>query len=171
MKIYGRDRWGARRPRNTTPQAPGRNSILFIHYSEGQGRSLQNLKEQAAALRGIQNYHMDSNGWSDIAYSYLIAQPYGKLRRARLFMGRGPKVVPASQIGHNTGNVSVCVLADPSEPLKKSTEKLLIELAKQHPGRYIAGHRDGGNTDCPGDKIYRRLDAIAKASGKTHWKG
>jgi hypothetical protein len=171
MKIYSRSRWGARRPRERTPQTLGPDSILFFHYSEGQGRGIENLKEQAAALRGIQNFHMDTRGWSDIAYSRLICQPYGKLRRARCFEGRGLNTVPASQINHNTGNVSYCILAKPGEPLKAATKRLMIQAAKEHKGRYIAGHRDGGDTDCPGDLIYRELDSIARAAGKHHWKG
>ena len=170
MKVYSRSRWGARRPRTITAQHLTADSILFFHYSEGRGAGIENLAQQSAAIRGIQNFHMDARGWSDIAYTWLICQPYGKLRLARLFMGRGPHAVPAAQLGHNTGNVACCILAAPGEPLKKSTKRLMIRLAKQHPGRYIAGHRDGGDTDCPGDLIYRELDSIARAAGKKHWR-
>ena len=35
-------------------------------------------------VRGTQNYHMDSLGWSDIGYNYLIGDD------GRIYEGRGP---------------------------------------------------------------------------------
>ncbi|MFB7411448.1 hypothetical protein ACFCZ2_30140 [Streptomyces sp. NPDC056202] len=40
----------------------------------------------AAQVRGIQAFHMDSNGWSDIAYSHLACV------HGYLFQGRGENV-------------------------------------------------------------------------------
>ena len=45
-----------------SPQVP----YLFIHHSAGAECFTPDDCE--AEVRAIQNYHMDSNGWSDIGY-------------------------------------------------------------------------------------------------------
>ena len=80
LTIHSRAAWGARAPRSRTLQTLTGRSTLFVHWSAGTGLGPQfdTFKEQAAAVRGIQNFHMDGNGWSDIAYGYLIVQPSGR---------------------------------------------------------------------------------------------
>jgi peptidoglycan hydrolase-like protein with peptidoglycan-binding domain len=50
-----------------------------------------------ALWRGIQNYHMDHNGWSDIAYNFGVC-PHGYT-----FEGRGMNIINAAN-GTNIGN-------------------------------------------------------------------
>ena len=46
---------------------------LFVHHSAG--RDCTSVDDCAAEVRAIQNYHMDSNGWSDIGYTYEMIYP------------------------------------------------------------------------------------------------
>ena len=48
-----------------------------------------------AECRAIQNYHMDSNGWSDIGYSFLIGGD------GNVYEGRGWNKVGAHTYGFN----------------------------------------------------------------------
>lgn len=41
---------------------------MFVHHAEGP--DCYNQEDCMAQVRGIQNYHMDSNGWSDIGYRW-----------------------------------------------------------------------------------------------------
>lgn len=165
LTIYSRQRWKARmaRDRDTNPVTSG--STLFVHWSAGKGLGprFDTLEEQCAAVRGIQNFHMDTRGWNDIGYNWVIVQPSGKLRHARIFEGRGLHTIPAAQEGHNTGNLAVCVLMKEGEPLRKSTVKRLKSLYKRVPCSKVKGHRDVGGTDCPGDLLYAALPEIRSA--------
>jgi hypothetical protein len=166
LTIHSRKAWGARPPRERTPQRLTKASTLFVHWSAGKGLGPQfdTWKEQCAAVRGIQNFHMDDpeRKWNDIAYGYLVVQPSGRLRLARIFEGRGHDTVPASQEGYNTGNTSVCVLMKEGEPLKRSTVRRIKSLYKRLPCGSVKGHRDVGDTDCPGDLLYAQLPEIRK---------
>lgn len=39
---------------------------MFVHHAEGP--DCYDKEECMRQVRGIQNYHMDSNGWADIGY-------------------------------------------------------------------------------------------------------
>jgi hypothetical protein len=161
LKLITREGWGARPAGNLATNSLSRESVLFIHWSAGQGRSIETLEEQKATMRAIQAYHMDpkpkGQAWSDIGYSYVVFQPYGLLRRARVFQGRKFANVPASQYGYNTGNGSVCVVMAEGEKLKRSTRRLIREIHSRFPGRAMKGHRDVFGTECPGDALYNAI--------------
>jgi hypothetical protein len=143
------------------PTAP----ILFVHYSTQTGRLLTTWAKQREAIRAIRNYHVEANGWADIGYSYLVTQPAGFNRKARTWVGRGRKRVPASQYGHNTGNLSVCVLTDGKEPIRAETVEAIARLARRVGARDVQGHRDVNATACPGDRLYTQLPRIRKLAG------
>jgi hypothetical protein len=131
------------------------------------------LSEQIATMQAIQNFHMDDNGWDDIGYNYVIFQPQGKLRRARVFMGRGMHNVPAAQHDHNTGNVAICVVGNfEVEGVKRNTRYIVGKLASTIPGKRLAGHYQASHdTECPGAHMRAQLDQIARNAGKLRFRG
>src|SRR5690606_37512095 len=88
MKIITRAQWGARPPRSVhrialpTPR-------LLVHHSADD-------RQGTAAVRAHQAFHMDSRGWSDIAYAFLI-DANGNINE-----GRGPGVAGGHTAGDNT---------------------------------------------------------------------
>jgi hypothetical protein len=174
IKVFSRKAWRARRPRTLT--ADGHKRELYIHHSAGTfggpAQSIDTAAEQAATMRAIQKFHMDERGWSDIAYHYVVFQPYGTLKLARIFEGRPVSAVPAAQLGHNSGTVAVCVVdGGKGDRLKLSTKFQLIRLARSIAASKgvtgLGGHRDapGQSTECPGRYIYPALDEIARRAG------
>lgn len=167
MKIYSRQVWDARPPRERTPQQLTRRSILFVHWSTGKGLGLafDTFKEKRAAVRAIQDFHMDDpdRQYSDIAYGYVIVQATRPWRRSHLFRGRGADTVPASQQGANTGHTSVCVLMAPGEPLRRGTVRAIKHLYRELPCGSVLPHSAVGTTDCPGDLLRAALPQIRKA--------
>lgn len=153
MKIVSRRQWGARKPKDRSYQDPRSVRELFIHYSESPSAS--SFAEQKALIRGIQDFHMDGRGWSDIAYNYLVFNG----SRPRVFYGRGARVIPAAQLNHNTGTVAVCVVMRAGDKLTWQTKLQLRRLVWHLRAKVILRnvpvkpHSAVTETSCPGDDI------------------
>jgi len=157
--------YGQRPPKCRDKNPIGPNSTLFVHFSASDGSGIDKAGEPKQAVRNIQAFHMGpERGWCDIGYSYVLVQQRGIFKRPLLFKGRGFHAVPASQEGHNTGNMSVCVIADSNDRIKRSTVAALAWLARRCPARTVKGHRDVGSTDCPGDHLYSKVPSLNQAA-------
>jgi len=143
---------------------------LIIHHSAGSNSS----NDWAATVRAIWDYHVNGNGWSDVGYNWLI-EPNGII-----YQGREDNVLGAHFCGQNSKTMGVCMLGTftsqtPSSEATNSLESLLAWKscdrdfdplgASLHPSsgltlNHISGHRDGCNTECPGDSFYPMLPSI-----------
>lgn len=160
MTIVGREEWGARPATSSSFHTLSAESILFVHYSAGQSRSIDTKAEQFATIHSIQNYHMDHNGWSDIGYHFIVFQARGAIKIARVFQGRPLDRVPAAQAGYNYGNIAVCVVAGPGEAIGRMTVNRIRSIYARVPAQTVKGHRDVNSTSCPGDNLYSKLPRI-----------
>ena len=172
ITVFERRDWGARSPRAMTTQSPPKEAFLH-HTTDHNAESINNLEEQKAAMRAVQAFHMDVRGWSDIAYAYIVFQPYDPVEHARIFEGRLTKYVPAAQLGHNTGTLPICVFGnfDHEDSVKKNTRYAIEMLLTKRPEKTgagsvktLGGHRDVVGTECPGDTLYAQLDRICDAA-------
>jgi hypothetical protein len=175
IHLYEREEWGARYWREYVDQG-WRASEAFLHHgAEPGGRSVDHLAEQKSAMRGIQNFHMDVRGWDDIAYHYVVFQPYGDIPFARIFAGRPRNHVPAAQEHHNTGTLAICVYGDFSaghDVLEDNTIHAIEVLLRRFPRLETLGpHSAVVDTDCPGANIRREIPRIAKAVDLSVYKG
>jgi hypothetical protein len=175
IHVYEREDWHARTPKPMDRQDPPREA--FIHHGAETDRDAQavgTIAEVLAAMRGIQNFHMDGRGWSDIGYHYVVFQPHGKLKHAVICEARLVHFVPAAQLGHNTGTFAVCVYGtiDSGDKLEDNTvwalSRLLSGVRAGMTGaaslRTVGGHRDVTQTECPGNLLYSSLPRIAADS-------
>ena len=185
--IVPRSAWGADESirRGEPTYAP---AIRFASVHHTAGTNDYSPSQAAAIMRGIQIYHVKSNGWNDIGYNFLVDR-YGTVYEGR-YGGIDRNVVGAHIRGFNTGAVGVAVMgtfgtsAIPAAA-EASLQKLLawrLDLAhvdplssltvvsggsERYPAgvpvvlRAVSGHRDTGLTSCPGDLLYARLGAIA----------
>jgi uncharacterized protein with LGFP repeats len=188
--IVTRAQWGADESIRRAPPAYA-PSVRFavVHHTAGQN---DYTRAQAPAIvRGIELYHVQGNGWNDIGYNFLVDR-FGTVYEGR-YGGIDRNVIGAHALGFNTGSVGVAVLGTygskpPSQAAQTALEQLLawrLDVAHVNPlglltvisggsERYakgipvtlraISGHRDTGFTECPGDALYARLDAIAAAA-------
>lgn len=159
--------WRQREPRCRNSQKLSALSTLFVHYSASDGEGIDKKGEPKAAMRNIQSHHMDTNRWCDIGYSYVLFQVRGIFRRPLLFEARGFHAIPASQLGHNTGNVSVCVIADSNDRIKRSTYRALAWIVRRCPARNVRGHKDVTATSCPGPYLYSKVPHLKKAAKRS----
>lgn len=157
MKLVTRAEWGARPP---TRRARGTLSGASTCHWEGPtmkvGGSLTwDHSKCASLIRGIQNFHMNTRGWSDIAYNFLVC-PHGYT-----FEGRGLNVINAANgttVGNRTSH-TICCLAGTGNPFtfdeKLGLRETVLYIALNGSAqKRCIGHRDWHSTDCPGDDRY-----------------
>ena len=160
--------WGARAPTQAgTAHVPNK---ITVHHTWvptiAQYRG-------AATIAGIQNYHMDTNGWSDIGYHYLIG-PDGTI-----FKGRDDKTIGSHAVP-NTGNIGICLIGDfdaARDVLEGAQREALLQLLAYLSVKYslppndpevkrIYGHHDFSTKTCPGTTVYDNLPAIRVATAE-----
>ncbi|XP_052705678.1 peptidoglycan-recognition protein SC2-like [Crassostrea angulata] len=158
VKIYSRDSWGARQPKSfSTFHTPA--SLFFIHHTAGHG--CHDFDSCAHTLRGIQNYHMDTRGWNDIGYSFLVGQD------GNVYEGRGWHHVGAHTQGYNSRGFAASFMGNFMTHLPNAASmnavKALIACGVQKgyisPSYHLYGHRDVGSTECPGDQLYKEIQS------------
>jgi hypothetical protein len=99
-------------------------------------------------MRVIQNYHMDTQGWNDIAYNFAVC-PHGFV-----FIGRDHGV-RSSANGSNVGNAeseAVCFLGGIGDPFTLEGEQAYKEIMFEISGTQYC-HNHWFNTMCPGPEI------------------
>ncbi len=173
ITLYNRGDWGARGWRDYVPQRLEGEAFLH-HTTDRLAEHVDTLPEQIAACRAIQRYHMDMKGWDDIAYHFIVFQPYGDRQYARIFEGRPTTHVPAAQQGHNVGTLAIVVYGnfDHDDSVKRNTRHAIETLLSRYPQlKKLGGHRDapGQSTECPGDTLYAKIPTIARAVGLKHF--
>jgi hypothetical protein len=133
MNLVTRAQWGAR-PRKGTP-TPLNPTGATAHW-EGPHMGTFPHDQCDDKVRGIQAFHMDGRGWSDIAYNALVC-PHGYV-----YEGRGPGVRSAAN-GTDAGNdadVAVCYLGGEGDPctgaqITAATDKLHDQAQRHNENR------------------------------------
>jgi len=128
---------------------------FFIHHTEGP--SCHDVTHCSSTMRGIQNYHMDTRGWSDIGYSFLVGED------GNIYEGRGWTHVGSHTQNYNSKSFAASFMGSymtsvPPTAALNAAKNLIacgISLGKIAPDYRLYGHRDAGTTDCPGDALYR----------------
>jgi hypothetical protein len=129
--------------------------------------------ESVGIMRGIWAYHVQSLGYCDIAYNFLIDN-YGVPFEGRLG-GIDQPVIGAHALNWNTGTTGIAILGTfssvlPSNATLGTLEDLIRWKFKVHGVNpfevdyaHILGHRDTYATECPGQALYNGLPAIRNA--------
>lgn len=151
-RLVARQEWNARTPTNRTPVPASRRGEFVVHYTTGQELGREDCHEW---VRQIQNYHMDNRGYADIAYNFLCC------RHGDVFEGRGWDTKGAHATNHNASGWGVAYLGndDPNEndatPEARAAIRALWDEAAARRGVRVPaeGHRDVGQTACPGDEL------------------
>ncbi|GAA1634364.1 hypothetical protein GCM10009700_21910 [Brevibacterium sanguinis] len=162
--IASRKSWGAKSYKGSPSYASSIKQAVVHHTS---GSNSYSAEDVPGIIRGIQTFHQQGRGWSDIGYN-VVADKYGRLWQAR--DGDISKaVVGAHTSGHNTGTFGISVLGtyNSSAPPKVTRDAVASAIAWKF-SMYgltaskstLVGHRDLGSTDCPGDAFYAKLGEV-----------
>lgn len=160
--IVSRAEWGARPPRRVV--RGDLNEPTTGHWNGPKvtvkGRTDWDHDVCPVLLRGIQNFHMDSRGWNDIAYNFV------ECIHGIIFEGRGLNVWNGAN-GTNAGNRGSHALmwmageGNPFNELEKVGFRECVAwiASRTHAPDAAIGHRDHKSTACPGDERYAWIHA------------
>ena len=168
--VRPRSAWSARAGRGCSSD-PATKYRFTIHHTEMAGGS-----DVRATLRSIQAFHMDSRGWCDVGYHFLIDQS------GVIWEGRPLEILGAhaGDPARNRGNVGISFIGcfdddecggigGPRRPSAASIEaagRLVRRLSTRFgitvSTSTLKGHRDHISTTCPGDNLYSRLEEIRR---------
>ena len=186
-KVVTRAEWQADESIVTEPPSYGTSVKAFwVHHTAGTND--YSCADSAAIVRGIEVYHVKSNGWNDIGYNFLVD------KCGVVFEGRkggiDKPVIGAHTYGFNTDTAAIAVLGTYiSSGVSGTVQDAIAHVAAYKLSQYgndpygkvtltegvadgkyalgeqvvfnrIGGHRDAVATECPGDTLYGQLATI-----------
>lgn len=177
-KIFSRAQWGANESlRDPGSLRYGEIHAGFIHHTVNAND--YDKADVPSILRGIYAYHTLSRGWSDVGYNFLVDR-FGQIWEGR-YGGVGRPVVGAHTLGYNDDSFAMSAIgnfdiARPSKAMVSAYAELFAWKLSLHGVRAddtsqwvtsrtfqaINGHRDAGQTACPGRYLYERIPDIRR---------
>jgi peptidoglycan hydrolase-like protein with peptidoglycan-binding domain len=165
LELVTRAEWGARAAKRVVAM-PYPSPRWWAHHAAVEST------DDAREVRAHQAFHMDSRGWLDIAYNFLIPDPNPGLL---VFEGRGVGVQGGHTAYDNHLSHAFCLMGnfqvDVPSPSALDAIVRLTRLGRDR-GWWeptLGGHRDAPRaaTSCPGNHLYARLpDLRARVAGK-----
>ncbi|KAL3891999.1 hypothetical protein ACJMK2_004239 [Sinanodonta woodiana] len=152
--ILSRSGWNARTTRSVT-YMPVPIGIIFLHHT-AMDRCCNSIM-CTSEIQRIQNRHMDTNGWDDIGYSYMVGED------GVAYEARGWDRVGAHTRGFNNVSISIAVMGNfddvlPIDPALNAIKSIItcgVRIGKISPDYNLCGHRDASpNFTSPGNKLY-----------------
>lgn len=166
IRFVSRFEWGARQPKNQKRLEVQPVPRFFVHHTEGP--ECFNYWSCSERMRHWQNFHMDTRGWDDLGYSFLIGGD------GRVYVSRGWDRSGAHTKGHNDDALAAAFIGDFSRHLPtpwavRGLMRLLqcgVALGKIRPDYTLHGHRDANCRTCPGEALYAYISRWRRFGGK-----
>jgi hypothetical protein len=178
--VKPRSAWGAAAYRGTPSVSSSGAQQIVLHHTAGRNdlRRADGTCDQgavAARLRAYQHWHQSGQGWSDLGYNLAI-DPCGGVWEGRAG-GLDRAVIGAHARNYNTGSVGIAVMGNyegltPNADILRALDRVVGWKAGIHgidttgtlwrngaTRRTVVGHRDVGQTACPG-RIMNSIDRI-----------
>ena len=97
--------WDARPPINVDNfKLPAEVGVIGHHTDTNSNRECFTYLECSQKVREIQDFHMDTNGWWDIGYNFLIGED------GRIYEGRGLNIEGAHCSGWNSKTLGFAII-------------------------------------------------------------
>ncbi|XP_063705326.1 peptidoglycan-recognition protein SC2-like [Culicoides brevitarsis] len=154
--IVTRTEWGAI-PASST-NLPTRPAPWYvIHHTAGTSCSTKTTC--SAEMRAIQHLHINTNGWADIGYNFLIGGD------GLVYEGRGWGKQGAHAPGYNDKSVGISFMGTftsglPTSAALQAAKDLIscgVTLGHVAKSYSLIGHRQAVATECPGNKLFDEI--------------
>ena len=174
--IYTRAQWGANEGLRRAGPSYGTIQVGFVHHTD----SANNYSSASvpAMIRGMYAYHVQTLGWNDIGYNFLVDR-FGRIWEGR-YGGMDKPVVGAQTLNYNSvslgvsaiGQYDVAAVPQAMTNAFKAVFAWKFSLANipatgtspvVYKGKYlqrVSGHRNAFSTACPGRYLYAKLPEI-----------
>lgn len=126
---------------------------IVVHHSATIGQTAEDYAR----------YHVLSNQWPGIGYHFVIE------KTGAVILCNPLTTISYGVSGHNTPSIHICLSGNfmkekPTPKQLKSLSKLIVHLRRQVPQHLgVFGHRDYGQTSCPGHYLAQHLHQFQKA--------
>jgi MYXO-CTERM domain-containing protein len=168
-----RSAWGARAAGNCDSNA-GKTKVT-VHHTVSRLNQGATRAQFAAEVRATQAFHMESRGYCDIAYHFVVSAD------GTVWEGRSASLLGAHTGSHNTNNLGVAFLGcfhptsacdglgstTPPTAMIEGAGAFLGRVASHYGidlvvGSTLLGHRDNPDqsTACPGDVLRSKLETL-----------
>lgn len=149
-----RSEWLAQEPENELTRLELPSTRVIIAHT-----ATENCSSQASCVfrvRFIQTFHIESQGWDDIGYNFLVGGD------GAAYVGRGWDQQGAHTKGYNKKSICIAFIGTfnkfaPPERQLEVAQKLIkegVRLKKLDPNYRLYGHRQLTSFLSPGDALY-----------------
>lgn len=175
-RIISRTEWGAPEGESSPrwpPEYRALTQVIVHHTASTSG------PDSAAAVRAIWYFHANSQGWGDIGYNYLVDLS-GNIFQGRYYdqnyaRSTNQDVVGGHAFGANYGTSGIATLGNFND--QSVSGAMLNQIGNIagwkampygtfNPGGNTVGHRDVGQTNCPGNNLYAALPTVRTYAGQ-----
>ncbi|MDT0444015.1 peptidoglycan recognition protein family protein [Streptomyces johnsoniae] len=178
--IDGTAQWNARPPGGNISVLPYRPSMIVVHHTVSDNTSDFSRAQAHSHAHWVQDLHMDGNGWVDTGYNFLVSRggwiTEGRHRSLEALNGGTGFVFGAHTSGQNDRGIGIAnegAYHDGATPPAAQWDVLVglcAYVCQQYavPPTEIYGHKDFGNTLCPGvlhDMLPQLREEVAGALG------
>jgi peptidoglycan hydrolase-like protein with peptidoglycan-binding domain len=172
--VFSRAAWGADEGLRRDAPEYGQIQLGFVHHTVSS--NTYTAAQVPAMIRGIYAYHVQSNGWSDIGYNFLIDR-FGRTWEGR-YGGMDQAVIGAQTKNYNSWSMGVSAIgnfdvAGVPQAMTNAFKRIFAwklslagipatgtVVANGKSFQRVSGHRDGFQTACPGRYLYAKLPEI-----------
>jgi hypothetical protein len=169
--IYTCAAWGARKPSAPVTELRRRPTKIFIHHTATANRTDVGPADLGVLARAIQKFHMHNDGWIDSGHHFLVNRggliaegrhrSLETLRVGRSFI-EGSQCADYNDVSIGIENQGTYAEVNPPAALLVSLRALCAYACLQYQvgPEHLYGHRDFGDTECPGDRMYALLPQL-----------
>ena len=141
-------------------------SKITVHHEGSDAFTSTSQSATARRLESIRRYHVDSQGWADIGYHYIV-DPAG-----RVWEGRPVERQGAHVRDNNPHNLGVMVLGNfdqqsPTYAASKSLDDFVAAMMRKYsvPVSRVYTHQEIRPTACPGRSLQRVMESTRSRGG------
>ncbi|XP_040298143.1 peptidoglycan recognition protein 1-like [Bufo bufo] len=152
--IVSRAQWGAKSSKCTRRLSTPVPNVVIHHTA---GAACSSRSKCNTRVRNIQKFHMNSRGWCDIGYNFLIGED------GAVYEGRGWTTHGSHALTYNPISVGISFIGSfggraPNAAALNAAKRLIAcGVSKNFIRRAhtVKGHRNVMKTKCPGNSLYK----------------